>query len=306
MNQSRHKIRPLVVGIGEVLWDIFSDGPKFGGAPANFACSAAGLGSGMIDAALVSAVGRDDLGSRALAVLRDHGVDATRVTESDDPTGQVIVRLDNDGKPDYEIATGAAWDRLSVSADMDNLARRVDAVCFGTLGQRSTVSRSVIRQFVSTTRDDCIRILDVNLRPPFWSDELILESMGLASMLKCNDTELPVIASLLHVTGSDVAVLQKLIVRYSLELAALTRGSDGSLLVSATGAVSEVSGSSVSVVDTVGAGDAFTAALTLGLVHGAGIPETHKWAGRVAGFVCSQPGATTSISHDLRLSELVP
>jgi fructokinase len=304
MNELRPSHIALVVAIGEVLWDIFPDGPRFGGAPANFACSVAGLASKSVRANLVSAVGRDDLGRRALDALKEHDVDASFVALRDAPTGQVVVQLDDRGQASYEIAPKAAWDNLFWSGNHEQLASRADVVCFGTLGRRSAAAQSFVQRFVDSARQDCIRILDVNLRPPYWNDSLILDSLSAINVLKCNDTELPVIASLLQVSGSEVSVLRQLVDRYSLQLVALTRGANGSLLVDVSGAVSEVPGESVVVADTVGAGDAFTAAIATGLLHDLPMPEMHAWASRVAAYVCSQAGATPTIPSALRLPEM--
>lgn len=301
MNEMHGSPKPLVVGIGEVLWDMFPDGPCLGGAPANFACSVAGLASETVQSSVVSAVGRDDLGGRALDALGQRGVDPSCIAQCDLPTGQVMVRLDDSRLPSYEIATEAAWDHLVWSDKLALQARRADAVCYGTLGQRSAGAGAVIEQFIRSTRPDCLRIMDVNLRPPYWTDSLVLDSLSWANILKCNDTELPVIASLLQLSGSDVSVVGQLVDRYSLRLAAVTRGANGSLLVNGAGVVSEVPGTPVSVADTVGAGDAFAAALAVATLRGLPTKVMHTWATRVAAYVCSQTGATPAIPRELQL-----
>lgn len=293
-------MRPTIVGLGEVLWDVFPDGPRFGGAPANFACSAAQLAGDRASVWMASSVGDDDLGTRALRALGEFGVRTDCVPQVDRPTGQVLVQLDDAGHASYTFAADTAWDNLFWTNELQDLAWRCDAVCFGTLGQRGEVSRRTIQRFVRETPPSCLRVFDINLRPPYWSDDIVLESLQLAGILKLNDTELPVLRELLSLRGTDREVLQQLIDRYSLSLIALTRGAAGSLLLSNTCQISDLSGVAVSIVDTVGAGDAFTAALVVGLLDGLPLDEIHDWARQVAAFVCTEPGATPRIPDALR------
>jgi fructokinase len=292
--------RRIIVGLGEVLWDVFPDGPRFGGAPANFACSIAELAGDRVESAMASSVGTDELGARALEELRGHGVDTRCVTQIDRPTGRVDVTLDASGSASYDFAADTAWDNLTWSHELESLAARADAVCFGTLGQRCAASRKVIRRFLGATRPDCLRVFDINLRPPFWSEEVVLHSLELAGLLKLNDAELPVLAGMLGLHGGEREQLDQLLGRYPLELIALTRGAKGSLLLSRTGECSELPGNPAKVVDTVGAGDAFTAALVLGRLGQQPLAAINDWANRVAAFVCSQPGATPHFTGSLR------
>jgi fructokinase len=284
--------RRTVVALGEILWDVFPDGPKFGGAPANFACTTAELAGDRMDVFIVGAVGNDALGKKAIELLASHGVITASVSQVAHPTGQVNVTLDNAGKPTFEIAENTAWDNLAWSDELNQLATRADAVCFGTLAQRSHASRDTIRKFVQSTRTDCLRILDINLRPPFWNDEVMRESLQLANVLKLNDAELPLLANLLDLTSTDDELLQTLLDRSGLQLVALTRGPDGATLISAAGDRSALPAQPAKIIDTVGAGDAFTAALAIGLLNGAPLQKINASANRVAAFVCSQPGGT--------------
>ncbi len=282
---------PVIVGIGEVLWDVFPDGARFGGAPANFVCSAAGLGRGRFEVAMASAVGIDDLGQKAISALVDHQVNVESVIQNNRPTGQVLVQIDKQGHATYEFAPDSAWDQLGWTTDLERLAHRADVICFGTLGQRCEVSRSTIRCCVSATRPAAIRILDMNVRRPFISDPIILDSLKLANVLKLNDEELPVLASLLGLSGSPVALLRQLADRFSLKVVALTLGADGAVLIRGD-EVSVAPGIETDVVDTVGAGDAFTATLAIGLLKGIELDTINRTACDVAAFVCSQGGAT--------------
>lgn len=294
------KDRSQIIGLGEVLWDVFPDGPRFGGAPANFACSAAGVGGNAVHVSIVSAVGNDSLGEKALEEFRKRNVDVTRVAQLDLQTGQVLVQLDAQGQASYQFLEDTAWDNVPWTTGLQTLAAKADAVCFGTLGQRSVVSRETIRQFLESAPEGCLRILDINLRPPHWTDAVILESLPLANVLKLNNDELPIVASLLSLQGSEEELMRQLLRKFSLRLVALTRGSMGSLLLSRTGERSELPSQEIRVVDTVGAGDAFTAALTVGLLKKKPLAEVHTWADRVAAFVCTQAGATPEFSDEFR------
>jgi fructokinase len=289
-----------IVGLGEVLWDVFPDGARFGGAPANFACIAAQLAGERASVCVASRVGHDELGRRALAALSAHGVDTRSVGQDERPTGQVLVQLDGAGHASYTFAADTAWDNLVWSNELAELARRSDVVCFGTLGQRSAASKDTIQRFVRETPAAALRVFDINLRPPYWTPKVVFDSLELAGVLKLNDAELPILRDLLSLHGSDREVLHELCDRFSLGVVALTRGAAGSLLLNGAGECSDLSGSPVNVVDTVGAGDAFTAALVVGLLDGLPLGTIHQWAARVAAFVCTQPGATPRIPDSLR------
>lgn len=290
--------RHAIVGIGEILWDIFPDGPRFGGAPANFACHAASLGG---RAWMVSAVGADDLGVQAMATLQRQQVATECVKHSNDyPTGTVQVEVDDSGQARYEFGRDEAWDHLEWSAEIAALAQRSDAVCFGTLGQRSESSRRMIQRFVAATPERALRVFDINLRPPFFDDEVIEQSLGLANVLKLNDDELPVLAATYGLTGSDADRMRELARRFDLRLVALTRGYRGAVLVQGA-EISEFGGVDVTVRDTVGAGDAFTAALTLGLLWDNELEEINRHACQVAAFVCSQAGGTPILPAKFKL-----
>jgi fructokinase len=294
---------PVIVGLGEVLWDVFPDGPRFGGAPANFVCSAAGLGRSQFEVVMASAIGHDELGQLASAELNDHHVNTAAVARVNYPTGQVNVTLDEEGHASYEFASNTAWDHLYWTDGLAVLANRTNVVCFGTLGQRADDSQRTIRRFVASTPPACLRLLDINLRSPFWNQDVILQSLAMANALKLNDSELPVIASLLQLRGSDEAVLAQIMERYSLKLIALTRGAHGSLLLRDSGECSDLAGQSIHVVDTVGAGDAFTATLALGVLRGLRLDTINRWASDVAAFVCTQAGATPRLPASLCLPQ---
>lgn len=292
--------RPVIVGLGEILWDVFPNGVKFGGAPANFACSAAGLAGESASVFVASAVGQDQLGKQAIDALAAHGVRTDVVTSLAQQTGQVLIELDSDGKAAYRFFDNAAWDNLQWSDQWSDLAARCDAVCFGTLGQRSFPSRKIIQQFVASTRESSLRILDINLRPPFFSDEVIDASLRIANVLKMNDEELPRLAQQYKLNGTDHELVRQLADLFDLRCVALTRGENGAMLFAANTIV-ETPGQSIQVVDTVGAGDAFTAALAFGLLAGNETKATIEHATATASFVCTQSGATPTIPIELQI-----
>ena len=289
--------RPIITGIGEVLWDIYPDAAHFGGAPANFACHAASLGA---ESWMVSAVGTDELGDRALQSLRERNVQSRHVAR--DPrhaTGRVLVTLNDAGQASYEFAADTAWDHLAWSDELAALAARCDAVCFGTLGQRSPVSRETIRRFVEATPRTALRVFDVNLRQRFYDKETIDASLQIATALKLNDEELPIVAELcgIHATAPREMLIE-LMSCYELRLAALTRGPLGSLLLAGR-EEDDCAAPPTTVVDTVGAGDAFTATLVTGFLRALPLAEINRHANAVASFVCSQNGATPALPAHL-------
>ena len=280
-----------VVAIGEVLWDVFPSGPRFGGAPANFACAIAGLAPNNVSVAMVSAVGNESLGDDAIQSLKRQNVETNSVTRQRQQTGQVHISIDANGVASYKFAEDCAWDNLVWSDKLAELAKQTDVVCFGTLGQRSEVSKATIQQFVRTTPSDCLRIFDINLRPPFYTEAVIRESLEIANVLKLNDDELPLLAELLAIQGDEQELVAQIADAASLDVIALTRGENGALIFK-DGQTSECAGVATEVVDTVGAGDAFTAAMVVGLLAGTHIDSINRHACEVAAFVCSQSGAT--------------
>jgi fructokinase len=289
-------VKLKLVGIGEVLWDLFPGGRQLGGAPANFAYHAGALGA---EAWVVSRVGRDEAGRDLLRRLEQLGV-RTDGVEVDPlaPTGTVTVAVAADGQPRFTIHEDAAWDRLADGASARVVAD-ADAVCFGTLAQRSNTTRQTIHALLRSVPPKCWRILDVNLRQHYYSRAVVEGSLALANVLKVNDTELLRLTELFGLPGDEREQLAELARRFQLRAVACTRGGHGSL-VYWEGQWSEHPGIATQVVDTVGAGDAFTAALALGLLAGWSLADLHQRAGEVAAYVCSQPGATPELPQHLR------
>lgn len=288
---------PVVVGLGEVLWDLLPGGKRFGGAPANFAYHAKALGA---EAYVVSCVGADAAGDEILAEL--DRLDLSRqfvAVDPEHPTGTVSVAIDSAGKPNYVIHEGVAWDFLAPCAELHGLARRADAVCFGSLAQRSPLSRTTIRDFLAAAQDDCLRVFDVNLRQHYYNADTVAVGLEAADVLKLSDEEFPVVAGLLGVEGGGEEILAALCRRYNLRLIALTKGADGSLLWTPEGS-SLHPGFPAKVADTVGAGDSFTAAVVLGLLNNLSLNTINALANRVAAYVCSQPGGVPPLPREIR------
>ena len=285
----------LLLGVGEILWDLLPAGRQLGGAVGNVCCHAHQMGA---DARLVSRVGDDPLGREAIARLAALGLPTDAVgVDPLAPTGTVEVAL-ADGQPTYTIRPDVAWDRIGVEPHVAELAGRADAVCFGTLAQRSAASASAIRQIVGLTPATTLRVFDINLRPPFCDRRTVESSLSLANALKLNDDELPTVAAMFGLTGDPREQLAELARRFDLRHVAYTRGARGSLLLG-DGVWSEQPGRPVAVVDAVGAGDAFTAAWVTGLLARWDLDRVHARAAAVAAFVCTQPGATPTLPADL-------
>ncbi len=282
------------MGIGEVLWDIFPEGRQLGGAPFNFACNAQELGAAT---SMVSCIGNDELGRRITKAVREKGVDDRYIAcDADHPTGTVSVKLDPDGNPDFTIHENVAWDFIPWNDDLESLAARCDAVAFGSLTQRSETSRSTIRRFLDRTREECIRVFDINLRQSFYDKEVIEESLRRANVLKINTEELRVVAELFDTKAEKKEVLSRLLGDYSLRLIALTKGARGSMLIKPS-QISSHLGYQVEVVDSVGAGDAFTAAMVIGMLSNKDLDEINEGANRLASYVCTQSGALPKIPN---------
>ena len=273
------------------------EGKQLGGAPANFAYHAQALGG---KGYAVSCVGNDEPGGEILSVVEGIGLDKQYIAvDENHPTGTVTIELDNEGKPNYVIHENVAWDFIPSNLGLMELATKIDCVCFGSLCQRSEVSRETVRSFLGATKEKCLRIFDINLRQKFYSKEIIESMLELSNVLKLNDEELPVVAEMLGIESNETKVLSRLAASYGLRLIALTKGAEGSRLYT-TGEDSNCEGiAPATIADTVGAGDSFTAAIAMGLLRGDGLEGINNFANRLASFVCTQNGATPRLPEDL-------
>jgi fructokinase len=287
VHAKKSDMRNKVVGLGEVLWDIFPDRSCLGGAPTNFAYIATLMGD---QGVVASCVGDDPLGHEALQKLQGFGLDIDHVqSDRAHATGTVRVKIDDKGIAQYEFSHPVAWDFLEWKSDWRHLAETADAVCFGSLAQRSETSRSTIRNFLQAATK-AVKIFDVNLRQSYYSQDVLAESMKLADIVKLNDEELPKVMSLNQFLHKDeLSSAQHLIEIYDLKLVCITRGCHGSLLMTGDKA-SEHSGFRVKVADTVGSGDAFTAGLVHEYLRGSSLDRMNEVANRVGAWVASQVG----------------
>lgn len=284
-------MKQVIVGLGEALWDCLPEGKKLGGAPANFAYHTGQFGH---DSLAISAVGNDALGKEIIDAFKQKGVHYI-MPEVDYQTGTVQVELDSEGVPTYDIKEGVAWDNIPFTPEIEEVAKHCRAVCFGSLAQRSSVSRQTIQRFLETTPKDCLKIFDINLRQNFYTKEIITNSLHHANILKINDEELITIGRLFGYPGLDIENKCWLLLgKYNLDMLVLTCGVNGSY-VFAPNIQSFQETPKVDVADTVGAGDSFTASFTSAILAGMCIPEAHKLAVEVSAYVCTQDGAMPKI-----------
>ena len=277
---------PTIVGIGEILWDLLPSGRQLGGAPANFAYCSHLLGS---RAVVVSRVGDDELGFEVRARLSQAGIgDDFIATDTKHPTGTVQIEVTPFGQPTFQFTHSVAWDFLEWNDELRDLAGSAEAVCFGTLAQRSEASRKTILKFIDSTKTTAVKIFDINLRQSFYSTEIIADSIRRSTVLKLNDQELPLLANVLAIDQSNFA--RTIIERFEVKLVCITRGQNGSILV-ATVSTDEHPGFRVQVKDAVGAGDAFTAGLVHKFLRGSSLAAMNDTANRMGAWVASCEGA---------------
>jgi fructokinase len=279
-----------IVGLGELLWDVFPNRKELGGAPANFAYMVSLLGD---EGVVASRVGRDRLGNAAARRLAKLGLSQEWLQlDTKSPTGTVKVQVFEDGQPKFQIAENVAWDNFEWTSQWQALAARTAAVCFGSLAQRSERSRKTIRLFLENLRPNAVKVFDVNLRQSFFSADILRDSAKIADIMKVNQDELPQVAQLLgYKANAKEAAGPWLLQTCGLKLVCVTEGPSGSSLVAADG-VHRHSGFPTQVADTVGAGDAFTAALIHHYLRGATLDEMNEAANRMGSWVASQVGAT--------------
>lgn len=287
----------IVVGIGEVLWDMLPEGKQIGGAPANFAYHVSQFG---LQSCVISAIGNDDLGDEIIESFAHKGL-SSHIERVLFPSGTVAVALDGAGIPQYEICEGVAWDNIPFSEDMQALARRTQAVCFGSLAQRSEVSRETINRFIDAIPEENspLIVFDVNLRQSFYSPEVLTQSMRRATVLKINDEELLKLHEIFTLReGGMESMARELMDRYDLRAVILTCGVEGSYVLTPFERSYEPT-PRVEVMDTVGAGDSFTAAFVASILRGRSIEEAHKCAVEVSAYVCTQKGAMPVLPEEL-------
>lgn len=280
--------KPIVIGVGEYLWDILPTSKKAGGAPINFAYHASQNGA---EGWGISAIGDDELGKELLEAAKANGINLS-VSTVNYPTGTVQVTL-VDGQPSYEICENVAWDHLVLSEEAISLAKRASAISFGTLAQRSEDSRDAIAELISYTPKDALIIYDINLRRHYYDKSIIEHSLLMANVLKINDEEIEIIKPIFSLEGKDYdEVCDFLMKKYDLSIVVLTGGDKFSSVYSPEG-ISTIKTPKVEVVDAVGAGDSFSGAFIGSILNGKTIREAHEIAVDTAAYVCTQAGAWT-------------
>lgn len=290
-------MKDIVVGMGEALWDVLPEGKKIGGAPANFAYHVSQFG---LPSCVVSAVGEDALGKEIVENFTSKGLNQL-IAEVPYPTGTVQVEIDPAGVPQYEIKENVAWDNIPYTPQLEALASKTKAVCFGSLAQRNIVSRETIDRFLDAMprTDESLVVFDVNLRQGFYTKEILCNSMKRCNILKINDEELVTVSRMFGYPGIDLQdKCWILLGKYNLKMLILTCGINGSYVFT-PGNVSFQPTPKVEVADTVGAGDSFTAAFIASILRGKSVAEAHSLAVRTSAFVCTKKGAMPILPADL-------
>lgn len=289
--------KPVIAGLGELLWDVVGEHETLGGAPINFVYHVAQLGA---TALAISAIGNDPRGNRAISSLTAHGVVTDHIAEIEGvPTGYVEASVDDDGVASYRFPDAVAWDRIHLEPATEALAPLLQSLCFGSLAQRSEYSRRAIQGFLAGLPSSVLKIFDLNIRQAFYSADIIINSLAHADILKLNDEELELLSGIADLHGTTEQRLISLVRRHELRLAVLTRGDRGSLLVSPE-AIDDHPGVPTVINDTIGAGDSFTAVIAMGLLKDYPLEAINEHANRVASFVCSCTGAMVPLPAELR------
>lgn len=286
--------KAVMIGLGEVLWDVLPSGRVLGGAPANFAYMANVLGD---QGVVASRVGDDELGREARRVMEGLGLDTSYIQQDEEhETGTATVSIDGAGQPNFTIKESVSWDFLQFTEAWEGLSARADVICFGSLAQRMPASAATIERFLKNAPPNALRICDVNLRQSFYGREVLFQSFDYAHIVKLNEQELSEVANLFGFgAGSEETLARRLLHTCDLRLVCVTRGARGSLLVS-EGLKVEHNGYRVKVADAVGAGDAFTACLAHRYLRGRPLEEISESANRLASWVATQRGATPPVA----------
>ena len=275
-----------IIGLGEILWDMLPTGKQLGGAPANFAYHVCRLGG---NGWAVSAISDDELGREIKNTLSTKKLN-TILEEVNEPTGTVQVTLNAAGVPTYDITEGVAWDHIPFTERIGDLAKETSAVCFGTLAQRSPESRATIHEFIENMPAGSLKVYDINLRQNYYDEKIISDSLRLADILKINDEELDIVSKMLALSGTQEERCRAISRAFNLKFVILTKGGDGSEVVLEDKVHISRPGK-IDIVDTVGAGDSFTAAFILAYLRGESLEKAHTLATEVSSYVCTKAGA---------------
>jgi len=285
-----------ILTIGELLWDLLPDQMVLGGAPANFSYRINNLG---FVSYLVTRLGRDDMGKKAFEILKRQGVN-TQFIQWDDhhPTGTVNVFFDSDNHPDYEIIKHVAYDFIEYSQVLEDLTAAVDCIYFGTLVQRSPVTKSTIDR-VLDANPDCLKFCDINLRKECFSEDTVLSSLGHANILKLNENETYSLKEILNMHAENLhEICRELVEHYSLECCITTLEERGALACDKNGGIIYSPGFKTRPVDSLGAGDAFSAAFIEQYMTHGNLDEACEYGNILGAIVTTQKGATQPISDE--------
>ncbi len=282
-----------IVGFGEVLWDMLPGGRQLGGAPLNFIFRVNGLGD---EGVIISRVGTDALGNEAIAKMRTAGMDISCIqSDSQYPTGTVDVTLDDAGHPDFNILPDVAYDYIEPTPDLLSAVAAADCICFGTLSQRASVSRQTLEVLLSQAKS-AVKLLDINLRKECYTPATVTASLERADLLKLNDDEALELSVMLSLGENNlVEIARALVKKFSLQACVITLGSKGAMAVTET-ETAYAPGFSVDVVDTVGAGDSFTAGFVHKFLQGCELAECCEYGNAVGAIVAGRPGGTAQVS----------
>ena len=281
-----------IVCFGEVLWDLLPSGKIAGGAPMNVAVHASQLG---LNAIMISAVGNDELGEGITSFLLSRGLSTENIQKNEYQTGIVEVTLDAKGSPSYSIIEPVAWDFIRLTDTAKSTIQVADALVFGSLALRNEISKLTLLQLQI---DSKLKILDLNLRKPFYSPKLTDELLRVADIVKVNDEELEMICTWFGSFGNQIDNASFLKARFKLKGILVTRGANGAFFIDENNKLSEHQGFNVIVNDTIGSGDSFLAAFITKWLSGETPGEALKYACAVGAFVATQKGATPVISEE--------
>lgn len=287
-DKNSQKPKPEVLAFGEVLFDCLGDDVRLGGAPLNFAYYCVKSGA---RASVLSAVGQDALGDRALREIASLGVGVDYIARLKKPTGRAIATINSDGVAEYEILSPVAWDEIVVEKSALDFASRADVFAFGSLAQRQEASRRALWETVTALNRNCVKFFDANLRQKYYDTQTLSRSAQIADILKINEDELKVFSEIFSLgTGTDLDRARRLFEMFNLKILVLTLGENGSVILEANSEF-RIPAERVKLVDTVGAGDSFSARFVCGILSGESVERSAREASKLAAEVCSAKGA---------------
>lgn len=285
-----------IAAFGELLWDLFPKEKVLGGAPANFIYRINSFGD---EGTLLSKVGHDKAGREAREAMLKLGLSDENIqTDYEFPTGSVRVKIDKDGNPDFNIITDVAYDHIEINTEMIDAFSHADCVCFGTLVQRYGISKNTLRELVHQSTD-VVKFLDINLRKKCYTAATVEESLRMTNILKANDEELLITKELLGLKSENLRDLaREAIETFNLEMILCTLGSNGAFCLTKDNVFHYDTGYQISLSDTVGSGDAFSAGFVHYYMNGQHIDEALRFGNAAGAMVATTTGATSPVSKE--------